>query len=566
MNVLWRGTWATRLRISTGLVLMVYVLLHFLNIGLAAISPDWADAMQRVRLAVMRSPPGTLLLYGSLAVHAGLALGRLARRGTLRLTAQEWLQTGLGLAIPFLLATHVTFTRASHGLFGTHDTVSYLSGLIWTSTDGWLQALLVLITWGHGCLGLHMWLRLTPWWPRWLPGLMFLATLVPAIALAGFMTEGRRVRAILNGPDEDAALDFYDDTNWPGPGEFAELRAMDDASFWVICGILGLTLAAHLLRRVLRPRRSLRIAYVDGPEIRAAPGPTLLEISKAAGVPHTSLCGGRGRCSTCRVIFEEGGEDLPPPTPAEAATLAAVQAPPGARLACQVRPASSARVFRVFRPGEGRPARAHATQGYEAQLAVLFLDMRGFTARTTGQLPYDVVFLLNRFFDAIVPAIARAGGRVDKYMGDGLMAVFDARDAARSAQAGLAAVDAMLEALAAFNATLAQEGSPPVQIGIGLHLGHVVIGEIGAEGSAPRTLIGEAVNTASRLESLTKDMGAVALISTDVLHAAGRRALPDTVQQVTLRGLAMPVDALPIPQGETLSALLEPLRKNASEL
>lgn len=558
MNVLWRGTWATRVRIGTGLVLFVYVLLHFLNIGLATISPDWADAMQRARLAVMRSPPGTLLLYGALALHAGLALTRLAARGTLKMTPQDWMQAALGLAIPFVLATHVTYTRASHQLFDTHDTVSYLSGLIWTSTSGWMQALLVLITWAHGCLGLHMWLRLTPWWHRWLPGLVFLGTLVPAFALAGFMTEGRRVRAILHGSDEDAALDFYDDTNWPGPGEFAELRAIDDASFWIVCAILGLTLAIYLLRRALRPRRSLQIAYVDGPVIRTAPGPTLLEISKAAGVPHTSLCGGRGRCSTCRVVFEDGGADLPPPGPAEAKTLASVGAQPGTRLACQVRPMSPARVFRVFRPGEGRPARAHATQGKEAQLAVLFLDMRGFTARTTGQLPYDVVFLLNRFFDAIVPAITGAGGTVDKYMGDGLMALFETREAAQSARAGLAAVDAILAALAEFNKTLAQEGSSPVHIGIGLHLGNVVIGEIGAEGSAPRTLIGDTVNTASRLESLTKELGAAALISQAVLDAAGESALPGALRQVTLRGLSAPLDALPIPQGTTVTTHLAP--------
>ena len=113
--------------------------------------------------------------------------------------------------------------------------------------------------------------------------------------------------------------------------------------------------------------------------------------------PHTALCGGKGRCTTCRVIVEDGADQLPEPSDIEARSLAAVSAPEGARLACQIRPTEPITAFRMFRP-DGARHRAHASQGQERQLAVLFLDMRGFTSRTTGQLPYDIVFLLNRFF------------------------------------------------------------------------------------------------------------------------------------------------------------------------
>jgi adenylate cyclase len=215
--------------------------------------------------------------------------------------------------------------------------------------------------------------------------------------------------------------------------------AQRDILWWIIVALLCLALLVHVSRQVLQHRRkSLTITYVVGPTISASPGPTLLEISRAAGVPHMSLCGGRGRCTTCRVIAEAGQENMPQASEAELRALAAAKATLGARLACQIRPNGSATVFRLFRP-DGRRLRSHFSEGKEAMLAVLFVDMRGFTSRTTGQLPYDVVHLLNRFFDAIVPPIQEAGGTVDKYLGDGLLAVFETHDPTASARAGLAA-------------------------------------------------------------------------------------------------------------------------------
>ncbi len=546
MSGLWRGTWATQARISTGLILFAYILLHFINIGLGLVSPEAADAFQRVRLSVMRSAVGTAVLYGALAGHVCLSIGGLVLSGRLSRKPVDLLQIVLGLIIPLLLASHVIFTRGAFEQFETNDTLGYLTGLIWNTSDGWLQAGLLLITWTHGCIGLHVWLRMTHVWQRNLVWLSAMAALVPAFALAGFVTEGRRARALLIHPDDDLRYDFMDWVNWPGPAEFASLAKQSDQLFWAVTAILLLCVAAYGVRRVWRPGRSLKITYVDGPVVSCAPGQTILEISQGSGVPHTALCGGRGRCTTCRVIVEEGATDLPPPTDAEARALKAVNAPPGTRLACQLRPTHPATVYRMFAP-DGRTTRQHASQGKEAQLAILFLDMRGFTARTTGQLPYDVVFLLNRFFDAIVPAINAAGGTVDKYLGDGLLAVFELPTSQASARAGLKALNAIGEALETFNAKLVAEGTERVRIGLSLHLGTLVLGEMGAVGQAPRTLIGDAVNAASRLEAETKAMGVEALVSLSVLKAAGVALPPEGLQTFALRGVAEPVAALAVP-------------------
>lgn len=556
MSTLWRGSWATRIRIASGLVLFIYALLHFLNIGLGLFSPYWMEQAQTWRQVVTRSLPGEIVLYGALLAHVGLAIANLARRRTLRMPAWEAVQITLGLVIPLMLMEHIVHTRVAHQVYGVNDDFGYILTLIWGSKDAVLQNLLLLVVWSHGCIGLHFWLRSTRWWQTALPYLIGVAALVPGLAFAGFLTEGRRIIAAFQDAETRAPL--MNAYNWPDQAAFGFLIRLTDyllIGFWAI---LALLVAEFVWRRYSGRRQSVQIRYVNGPVVASAKGPTLLEMSRANGVPHTALCGGRGRCTTCRVIVEDGADLLHPPDEAEARSLQAVNAPPNTRLACQIRPTHPATVFRVFRP-DGRRSRAHASQGQERRLAILFLDMRGFTARTTGQLPYDVVFLLNRFFDAIVPCITGAGGTVDKYLGDGLLAVFETADETTSATAALQATAGIGSALTAFNKMLAAEGAPAVAIGIGLHLGDLVLGEIGAAGNAPRTLIGDTVNAASRLEGKTKELGVEVLVSAALLRSAGVDTASLDMITLDLRGVTHPVTALAMQKGAQLAELLKSL-------
>ncbi|MEO0766112.1 MAG: adenylate/guanylate cyclase domain-containing protein [Pseudomonadota bacterium] len=551
---LWRGTWATRARIVSGLILMVYVAAHLLNLAAVLISPGAYDVVQDVRLWVVRSGPGSIVVLLALLTHMMLSLGKVALARSLRMPLRDALQIALGLIIPLILVSHVVYTRAAHEVLGVNTMLGYVNTLIWTTWDGWMQALLVIITWVHGMIGLHMWLRVTHWWQAALPWVVGVSVLIPTLALVGFVISARVMVGLMQEPRAaDLARQAW---NFPDGEGFAQLARMDREATLAVWAVLGLALLVFAVRRILAAlRKPIRIHYIDGPQVRAPRGQTLLETSRSNGVAHTALCGGRGRCTTCRVIVEEGIDHLPPPSEAEARTLAAVGAPPNARLACQMKPTAPISVFRVFAP-DGKRSRAHASQGKEAQLAVLFLDMRGFTARTDGQLPYDVVFLLNRFFDQIVPPIRKAGGTVDKYMGDGLMAVFETDTPAASARAALQAVEGIGHALRAFNETLQGEGAAPVAIGIGVHLGNVVLGEIGAAGEAPRTLIGDTVNTASRLEGSTKDLGVQALISADTLAVAGHAVPQDDMVPLSLRGREHPLPAFPVKEALRLSDLL----------
>ena len=552
MSAVWRGGWIARARIVSGLILFSYALMHFINIGLGLFSPGAMEWMQTARQGFTRSVVGTFLIYGALITHIALALSSVARRGTLRMSLREVVQWTLGLTIPFFLLTHIIFTRGAHEVFAVNDDYGYLIGLIWGSTSAWTQSALILMVWVHSSIGLHIWLRGERWWRNAQAWLIAGAVLVPGFALAGFVAEARRVSPLLADPE--TAPNLYAQYMWPEGIAFRQMIDWKDtslAAFWVL---VGASILIFALRWLIRRRSSVAITYVDGPRLNAPKGLTLLEMSQSGSVPHTALCGGKGRCTTCRVLIEEGGDSLPPPSAAEARSLKAVDAPPGTRLACQIRPETPLRVFRVFQ-ADGKRRRAHASQGQERRLAILFLDMRGFTARTAGQLPYDVVFLLNRFFDAIVPAITEAGGTVDKYLGDGLLAVFETGEEAASARAALEAAAGIGERLEDFNKELARENAPEVRIGIGLHVGEIVLGEIGA-GNAPRTIIGNAVNTASRLEAQTKELGVPLLVTRALLRSAAIDVAPDRFTALSLRGVNEPVAALPLQDLTAVRSLL----------
>ncbi len=548
--MLWQGGWTTRLRITSGLVLFTFAFFHFINIGLGLFHTDYLHGMQDGRHAITRHDLGSVILYLALFVHAGLALYSISQRRTLRMPFAVASQVVLGLLIPLQLISHVVHTRYAHEIYNVNDEMGYIIILMWPNSAIWMQSLLLLVVWVHSCIGLHMWLRLTQWWPRMVPYLIGLAVFIPSFALAGLLTEGRRIWADFADPFlRDQYIEHY---NWPSPEAFQTMFNVKNNALAAFAVALGVSLAVFVIRKLWRRRHSVRVKYVDGPEIVAEKGMTLLEISQANSIPHTSLCGGKGRCTTCRVIIEDGGDTLPTPSDVEARSLAAVSAPEGARLACQIRPTEPITAFRMFRPDGGR-SRAHASQGQERELAVLFLDMRGFTSRTTGQLPYDIVFLLNRFFDAIVPAITADGGVVDKYMGDGLLAVFETSSSESSAKAALQAAADVSRALDRFNQQLETEGSPRIRIGMGLHLGDLVLGEIGADGNSARTIIGDAVNVASRLESETKALGVELLVSAELLHAAGHEGDLSNMRSFTLRGVNQPVSALPLADAAELA-------------
>ena len=410
-------------------MLFTFVATHLANHALGLVGLDAMQAMQGWRKAVTRSWPGSIVLLSAFLTHVSLALFKLSQRSTWRLPAWEVVQIATGFAVPLLLLTHVAYNRGAAMLAGTDDTYAFELANTWPGFALVMSVMLVLV-WVHGCIGLNYWLRLAPWYRHARPVLLACAVALPVAALAGYSVTGRQVAAQVAVPGAWDALQRASQA--PDAATVARLTLLHDRLRWTFLALLALALAVPVVRTARRAARAkVEVTYRGGPVVRIAQGPTLLEISRMKDIPHASVCGGRARCSTCRVGVEHGLTSLPPATAAEAHTLASIMAPPHVRLACQIRPSQAITVTRLVAPASGDSTRRIAgadAQGVERRLVVLFLDVRGFTEISEKRLPYDVVFILNRLFAEVGDAIRRHGGTIDKYLGDGLMAIFGARD------------------------------------------------------------------------------------------------------------------------------------------
>src|SRR5512133_176039 len=194
----------------------------------------------------------------------------------------------------------------------------------------------------------------------------------------------------------------------------------------------------------------------DGRDVELDSTESVLHASLGAGLPHTHVCGGKARCSTCRVLVVAGGERCAPRNAREQAMADRLHFSPEIRLACQTTVAGDVTLRRLVLDAEDveltsqlSPRALRRLAGEERRVAVLFADIRGFTSFAEELPPYDVIHALNRYFQRVEAIIRAHRGYVDNYMGDGLLAVFGttAPDSAAldAVLAGLDMLDAVQE-------------------------------------------------------------------------------------------------------------------------
>ena len=194
-------------------------------------------------------------------------------------------------------------------------------------------------------------------------------------------------------------------------------------------------------------------------------------------------------------------------------------------------------------------------EGHRTQLCVLFSDIRDFTTLSEKLEPEAVIALLNRYFSRMTEAIHAHGGTLDKFIGDGIMSFYGAPEAMAKpcANAFLTAKD-MLKGLAELNAEFEREGRTPLRIGIGLHYGVASVGNMGSETRHEYTAIGDTVNTASRIEGLTKGSGYALMVTQTVIDQLGSQEGFDFLGDKPLKGRApMAVYGWRVPEQPTAS-------------
>jgi adenylate cyclase len=560
------GIGVRQVRLVCGVILFAYLVSHFLNHALGNISMNALAEGVYYHTLFWQFLPVAIVLYTAMLLHFALGVWALYQRRQFSWKTVEPLQLVLGLSIPALVVAHIVGARLAQTLFGHQKLYPQELYAFWVAyypSKTWQMSAVLVVAWVHGCIGLHFWLRMKPFYKRLAPFLLAAAVLVPTLALLGFYQGGQTV--ISDAEDPDWRIRNLTKQQIGTPAEQSTLDTITDGFLTGYFVLLGLVVLARGVR-VLHERRGgmIALSYGNGRTVRVPKGLSVLEASLRNNVPHASVCGGRARCSTCRIRIIGDCSALPEPSQREAFVLARVgTSDPSIRLACQLRPTSDLSFFQLFLPGT-TTGNAHASNpariGQERYLVSLFVDMRGSTQLAEKRLPFDTVFVVNRFLAAVAQAVMECGGRPNQFLGDGMLALFGlgttAQLACREALRAAAMISANIDEL---NEFLSHDLREPIRFGIGIHGGEVIVGDIGYRDHMVFTALGDPVNVAARLQDMTKSLACEAVISEEVRVTAG--LAPDDLPQrdVEIRGRAEPMKVRVVTQAKTLAALVDSL-------
>jgi len=566
-----RGIGIRQVRIACGLILFTYLLSHFTNHALGNISYATMVAGLDYHMAFWRNPLVTAVFYSAAITHWSLGLWALYERRQFRYRTPEIAQLVLGLSIPFLLVTHFVGVRLQSPLFGRdlYYAQSFIAYWVNRPYIHWIQFALLTVAWVHGCIGLFFWLRLKRWFGTASPYLLVAAALIPTLALLGVI-QGAHEAIQLSQQPEWRAVNL-------APSRFAtppQRVILDAIIFWfpiVYATVLSLILAARG-GRVLRERRGgmISLSYPNGIKVRVRKGLSVLEASLRNNIPHASVCGGKARCSTCRIRVVGDWAALPKPSRREAFVLDRVGASvdPSVRLACQLRPEKDIAFFLVLPPRISaafmrRSAGARVAE--ELYIVAMFIDMRRSTKLAERRLPFDTMFIINRFVAAVSSAVEDAGGQPNQFLGDGILALFglDETPAVACGRA-IDAIGKIAANLEQLNRDLAGDLREPIQYGVGVNGGEVIVGDIGYRERVVFTALGDAVNVAARLQDLTKDLGCEVVVSDEVCRTAGLAADALSAREVAIRGRDQPMVVRIAERATMLRTVIESPRPRAA--
>jgi adenylate cyclase len=550
----------SKLRLASGIVLAVYLAQHLINHAFGIASIEAAEAYRTSIALVFQVPPSQILLYGSFLLHALIALKTVYLKTSLRMPLWQWLQLAMGLAILPLLAGHVIGTRGMDLVAGIDPDYYYVvTAMLLSPVDFIKLAVLMLIVWVHMAIGLHYWLRLKRGYSKSVAYWYAAALLIPTLSAVGVISMYRGGISWIDNADRVGEI-------------MSPLYAMDPSLLETMRGLgstvlvaMALILVAVLVARQLRLWFQLRrgtytITHNSGRELRAQVGQSLLEALRIGRIPHASVCGGRGRCTTCRVRVGAGLHALQAPNDLEAKALVRIAAGADVRLACQMYPSANIAVTPLVLAQQPLDGTLHAggVQGHEEYAVAMFVDMRGSTSMGERVLAYDVVFILNRFFTELSLALEETHGHYAQFAGDGLMALYgiNAQRKSRACRDALHGARAMYQRLARLNVQLQAEFGERIQLGVGIHGGQAIVGTMGPPKTPLLTAVGDNINIAARLESQSKTLACDVVVSVETLTAENIAYPVNNVCEVAVRGRNENVTVCTLSEEELLALVI----------
>ena len=549
------STIVRKIRIFSGVVLFAYVIMHLSNHSLNIFSIELADNVRKNYFSVIwQHPIGLVLLYSSLIAHLILGFSSILTRKSFKMSFKDWAQIIFPILALLFLAQHIAASFIITKVFGGSETYSLLFAAISSSEtsqmilDAIFYSLMIIFIWTHGVIGLDAYLKQQAvhhgkflFYIRYPSIFKFIYWIVPTGAVFGWIFGLREMSFIAQIKSYELA------TTVPMYFQSIFIKHIPMQAFPVVMAIEPIVMKYYPLfilfvvlvcvLNVVRARffGRITVSYPGGESVSIPKGTSVLEASRNGGIPHQSVCGGRGRCTTCRIKVTSYDGTLTAPSAHEIKAIERVGLDDNVRLACQLKPTSNISVQPLLNPENTLETvrSARALTGKEQETVVLFVDLRDFTKLSEKKLPYDVVYILNKYYAVCGEIIEKNGGRLDKFIGDGIMAIFDANSASNvNSKNALVSANAISKSMKTLNSEMKTDFSEDMRFGMGIHAGSMIVGMMGYGKTVTETAVGDNVNIAARLEELTKTYKCELVVSKYVADKANidtKKMKPKTV-------------------------------------
>ncbi len=545
----------TRLRIITGLILFVYVFMHLLNHSFNLISIESADFVRKEFFSIIwQNPIGIFALYFSLIVHMFLGFYAIIIKKTFKLKMKDWIQIIFPVLALIMLLQHVAVSFIITKIFPGEETYELIFAAIHAAPDEYLSNTLLftfmtIFIWFHGVIGIDSYVKHKSSqnkkfliYLRFLPIFKIFYWIFPTFSVLGFLVGLKEMSFIT----QIKALENIDKFLFSVLNKYIPQDAFPFVfqvkplvmNYYPIFILIILILILWSVFKI-KFFGKIEVKYPGDKSVFITNGTTILEASKIGNISHQAICGGRGRCTTCRIKVVSDKNDVSKPNVNEIKAIERAGLDDGIRLACQLRPTNNISVIPLLNPNSTvqNLKNLFNLTGKEQETVILFIDLRDFTKLSETSLPYDVVYILNKYYAACGEVIEKNNGRLDKFIGDGIMAIFDKSNSINinSKNAVLSANEISLK-MKELNKEIDSEFSKKIKFGIGIHAGNTIVGMMGYGNNVSETVVGDNVNIASRLESLSKKFECELVISKYVANKANMNTIELQPKKVKIRG------------------------------